>query len=406
MLPKAPPVYKPGSNSALAAPPVYRPHQTSSASLQPKSSVHFRLETRSAPPVYRPGPHNASPPSLSTTAMGRPVQRAAATQQNGISQHIETRAAPPVFRPLMSVQPQKAMPSVHTSPQVTLRADRKNSRAIQPKFVPDEAFNSSADRKNAFALLNAAIDAMPDSKVARLRNSDLVVVKFTAGKMTTSRAHSSIDVPHPEKSRSGTFTPLDTVAQYYNLKGLTEMDITIDASKESGRAYYLQARTFAHELTAHIAPYIDILEKIKRGEGMSEEDQRFVTAGGSSGGRREHAGIVAGANQDYDELVRRMALKLSATDALDMAEDYLLDISRFDPKSGIGLKQEEKEQFIRQFNEAKGKIEWVKELYSDSSAVRALIARRQKKGVLTAKNIAIFIVLAALVIFVIQRMLS
>jgi hypothetical protein len=224
--------------------------------------------------------------------------------------------------------------------------------------------------------------------------------------MTTSRAHSSIDVPHPEESRGGTFTPLAMVAQYYDLKGRTGMDITLDASAESGRAYYLQARTFAHELTAHIAPYIDILEKIKRGEGMSGKDQDFVTAGGGSGGRGEHAGIVGGANQDYDELVRRMALRLSPADALDMAEDYLKDISRYDPKSGTVLTQEKREQFVRQFNEAKGQIDWVKQLYSDSSAVKALIARRQKKGVLTVKNAAAFILLAALVIFVLQQILS
>jgi hypothetical protein len=380
------------------APPVFQPNR---GSAQLKSAISFRLETRTAPPVYRP--------------------QARATQPKQSNSHRpESRPAPPVYRPNAAVQqesqaglgvekrpaPAVYRPGIAGGSQVARRADQKNGKAIQPKFVPDEAFNSSSDRKKAFALLNAAIDAMPGSNVAKLRSSELVVVNFTAGKMTTSRAHSSIDVPHPDESRQGTFTPLAMVAQYHDLKGRTEMDITLDASAESGRSYYLQARTFAHELAAHIAPYVDILEKIKRGEGMSKEDRDFVLAGGSSGGRGEHAGIVGGANQDYDELVRQMALKLSPVDALEMAEDYLLDISRYDPESGSVLKEEKREQFIRQFNEAKSKIDWVKELYSDSAAVQALIARREKKGVLTINNIAIFIVMAAIVVFVLQRMLS
>lgn len=67
MLPKAPPVYKPGANPPrVAAPPVYRPQQTSPASVQPKSAGHSRIETRPAPPVYRPQQSNgaAQPKSI------------------------------------------------------------------------------------------------------------------------------------------------------------------------------------------------------------------------------------------------------------------------------------------------------------------------------------------------------
>lgn len=278
----------------------------------------------------------------------------------------------------------------------------KKDTSIQAKFSPDSKFTSDPNLRNAYALLNAAIDAMPESNVSKLRSSALVEVNFTAGEMTTSRAHTSIDVPDPLKGDE--LCPLASVAQWQDLKGRTQMDITINAAAGSDRKYFLQARTFAHELAAHVAPYIDILEKIKRGEGMSGEDRDRILTGGSRGGRGEHAGLVGGANREYDELVHQMARNLSVTEALQLAEDYLKDISRYDQKSGIVLSAEQKDEFIRQFNEARSRSDWIKTLYSESAARDGLIARRLAG--LTSKDVAALILLAALVVFVVQKMFT
>jgi hypothetical protein len=115
----------------------------------------------------------------------------------------------------------------------------------------------------------------------------------------------------------------------------------------------------------------------------------------------EHAGMVGGRNVEYDTLVQQMASRLSTADAVAMAKDYLIDISRYDPRNGRVFTQEDEQEFIRQFNEAKQGIAWIAELTARSEAEQRRLA--QRRGYLSPGQA---LILLAIVVFVIARMLA
>lgn len=306
-------------------------------------------------------------------------------------------AAPPVYRP---VPPAPIMRAPIVPARVQARVPRPvvpRATGVQAKFSPDEAFRGDAKLMAAYDLFNSAIDRMPGlSNVARLRSSASVNVVFTAAPMSESKAHSSIDVPDPYKD--GALCPLFSVAQYHNLIGSTEMEVTMNMNSGSDRPFFLLARTLAHEIAGHIAPYTDILEKIKAGQGMSGDDRDRITGAGA-GGCIEHAGMVGGHNAEYDTLVKLMASQLTLAEGLQMADDYLKDISRYHSTSGKVFSAEERAEFSRQFQEARQGIAWIAELEAAAARFRRNRAIQRRN-----RNILLTIILIAIVGFVLNQM--
>lgn len=410
--PKAPPVYKPGLSNTSGG-----PHPVVQQTVPRTYGNH--QPPRQAKPLPQPN-MNLMTPSQRGGAAG-----SAGVQAKLRAAKVESRPAPPVYRPKQpvsqlkpaSVAPAVYRPIVPASAGSTGRRDRAShpfparhqpvlmhngfrpQTAVQAKFTPDPTFSSSGNLMAAFDLFNAAIDQMPGSNVAKLRASATVDVQFTAGPMEESKAHSSIDVPDPDKDDA--LCPLAMVAQRQNLAGRTGLEITMAMNSSSTKPYFSLARTMAHELAGHVAPYVDILEKIKAGRGMSGADQDRILTGGARGGAMEHAGMVGGRNVEYDTLVHQMASRLSTADAVAMAKDYLIDISRYDPRNGRVFTQEDEQEFIRQFNEAKQGIAWIAELTARSEAEQRRLA--QRRGYLSPGQA---LILLAIVVFVIARMLA
>jgi hypothetical protein len=339
----------------LPAPAVYRPQQTVAQSKMPLQG----------PPVYNP--------FMPKT----PAQRKSGFQQ-------------PPFSAMQHKPLPEKQPSVHRAvpPKLT----------VQAKFTRDSSFAGNPKLMSAFDIFNKAIDTIPTSNVARLRNSATVDVEFTSGEMETSRAHASMDVP--DEWKGDAFCPLTNVAQYHTLQGRTGLSVTVAVNSGLHGSPFLIARTLSHEVAGHIAPYVDILEQIKAGKGLSPADRDRMTAVGP-GGSGDHASMVGGGNQEYDALVRAIASTLNPRDALQIAQDYLQDISRYDSKTGrtFDLRNEsDKNKFVEQFNKAKTEIDWISDVFRNYNELqRRQIQRRRQRNIAGA-------LLVLLVVYVLDRM--
>lgn len=433
----APPIYKPRAPNLLpvtSAPPVYRPQSNPLYRIVDRpifASASVALVQRNRLPLQckrNSVPGGAVYPTAAPTfkqmrimqAKSAPVERRTAPsvyrpQQSGLAQAKPAPTAPPVYRPVHSVRPLGPAPAQAKFPQhprPSFAAQTQKSKpdllpgsrrfSIQPKFTVEESFSSNSRLMAAYQIFNEALDHLPESNVARLRTSATVDVKFTAAPMTESKAHASIDVPDPSQEEDSEFTkPLSMAAQYSKLVGRRGLDVTVAMNSSGDRAPYLVARTLAHELAGHVAPHLGAMERIVAGLGLSEEDQ-IKLSGVGPGGAMEHAKMVNGGNSEYDELVRLIAGQLSLSQALEMAKDYLVDISRYDPNNGRTFdlnRPKDKEEFEKQFNRAKTEIRWISELLERSNEQQRRLARqRAQKNQLTA------LILFCLVIVVLSWM--
>jgi len=234
---------------------------------------------------------------------------------------------------------------------------------------------------DALRLLEAAIDEMANSRVKALKDSALVDITFTAGPMQSSKGHTTIEAPDPDNAEY--WRSLPTLARYHDLKGRKDLQITIAANTNlitEGKEYFILARTLAHELAAHVAPYKNILLNIRTGLGLTPLEQTALTGGhGGGGGAGEHAAIARG-ETEYELLVSKLAeLMLNVDDSYELALSYVQDVSRYDPKTGAILK--DSGQVNKQFV-AIAKHGWIQDIVRNRARKREFeeIYQRDKQA--------------------------
>lgn len=265
---------------------------------------------------------------------------------------------------------------------------RAPARVLQPKFSPDSKFKAHEELVDALRLLEAAIDQMANSRVKTLQDSQVVDITFTAGPMEGSKGHTTIEAPDPDNAEY--WRGLPTLAQYHDLKGRRDLDITIAANTNlitEGKKYFIIARTLAHELATHVAPYKDILLNIRTGLGLTPMEQDALIEGfGGGGGAGEHAASARG-ETEYELLVSKLAgLMLSVEDSYELALSYVQDVARYDPKSGALLKNEK--QVNQQFSSI-ASHGWIQEIAGNRARKKEfdLIYERDKEARLSGKPV-------------------
>lgn len=217
---------------------------------------------------------------------------------------------------------------------------------------------------DALRLLEAAIDETGNSRVKALKDSGVIDIIFTAGPMEGSKGHTTIEAPDPDSAEY--WRNLPTLARYHDLKGRRDLEITIAANTNlitQGKKYFILARTLAHELAAHVAPYKNILLNIRAGLGLTPMEQTALIEGnGHGGGAGEHAAIARG-ESEYELLVSKLAaLMLDVEDSYELALSYVQDVSRYDPKTGALLK--DSAQVNKQFQAIAGH-KWIQDIVKD-----------------------------------------
>lgn len=99
------------------------------------------------------------------------------------------------------------------------------------------------------------------------------------------------------------------------------------------------AKTLAHELGAHVAPYADIFRRAAGDEGLTDEDIAHMEDRGQHKGAGDHAAIRERNETEYENIVRTMVDRLGGPDnrdAQDVVYHYVIDISRYDAR-GIAI---------------------------------------------------------------------
>jgi len=102
------------------------------------------------------------------------------------------------------------------------------------------------------------------------------------------------------------------------------------------------AKTLAHELGAHVAPFADIFRRAAGPEGLNEEDIAHLEERGRHKGAGDHAAIRERKETEYENIVRTMVDRLGGPDnrdAQDVVFHYVLDISRYDER-GIAIEDQ------------------------------------------------------------------
>ena len=330
-------------------PPVYRP-QRSPEIAQRKSSAAVATVPAGAPAIYRPTQKPLNAP---------PVFRPASNQRHAPARSEAYSPKPPIaFRPPV----QTANKTITQRHGAYSRVNPMPPRAVQPKFSPDAEFRAHEEMVDALRLLEAAIDKTGNSRVKSLMDSALIDIIFTAGPMEGSKGHTTIEAPDPDNSEY--WRNLATLARYHDLKGRKDLQITIAANTnlitQGKKKYYIIARTLAHELAAHVAPYTNLLKNIRSGLGLTPMEQDALIGGhGQGGGAGEHAAIARG-ESEYELLVSTLAdLMPNVNDSYELALSYVQDVARYNPKTG-GMLTEPKD-VSRQFDSI-AKHNWIQDI--------------------------------------------
>lgn len=212
------------------------------------------------------------------------------------------------------------------------RSRMKPQPVMQGVFI-DAALDGNAKAKQAFQIFTAAI---PDRSASKfVQQADFVIIEFEVS-------------PHLPEARGDTSKQVelfgDAIGKFENAPGKlggaeqiknkkTYITIRLNGDFVANNSPPIIAKTLAHELGTHVAPFVDIFTRAHGDEGLTDKDIAFMSHRGHGKGAGDHAAIRDRTELDYENIVRTMAENLGGpknADAQDVVYHYVLDIARYD----------------------------------------------------------------------------